>query len=223
MTIKETITALITTQKNNVGKRVRMAAAQNMKMTDAVRSIVGTRSQNYRDGVLSQLRNLAHSTVNDVIQYAANATNLAFLDKFQDYVDGYQWVSILDGKTSPICRNLAGKVFKEGQGPLPPAHPNCRSHITTVFKTGVKFLKGLTRKATSGSIDAGATYYSWLAKQSAAFQDSVLGKTRGKLFRNGGVSSSEFARLNMGRNYEQLTLKELRGLYPEMFENAGID
>jgi len=222
MTIKESLAALVATQKRHIAQRVKIAAAQNQKMSVAMRDIIGTRGAKYRDGLMGQFRNFGHELVGSMIQFAANRTNMGFLDKFQDYVAGYMWVSILDSKTSATCRSLDGQVFELGEGPVPPAHPNCRSHITAVFRTGVKFLKGLTRKATSGSIDAGVSYYTWLKRQSASFQDSVLGKTRGKLFRNGGVSAKEFGRLNVGRNYEQLTLEQLRGLYPEMFEEAGI-
>jgi len=222
MTVKESLAALIATQKAHIAKRIKMAASQNQKMSVTIKDVIGTRAQSYRDGLMGQLRNFGHEVVGSVIQFAANRTNMGFMDKFQDYVTGYMWVSILDGKTSGICRSLDGQVFDFGAGPMPPAHPNCRSHITAVFRSGVKFLEGLTRKATSGSIDAGVTYYSWLKKQPAAFQDSALGKTRGKLFRNGGVSAEEFARLNVGRNYEQLTLEQLRDLYPEMFEAAGL-
>lgn len=222
LTVEESLDALVETQKKYIEKKIKTAAAQNRSMTDTVKDIIGTKSQNYRDGLMSQLRNFGHEMVGSVIQFAANATNMAYLDKFQDYVTGYMWVSVLDNRTSATCRSLDGQVFKTGEGPVPPAHPNCRSHITAVFNSDVSFIKGTTRKAIDGAIDAGVSYYQWLKKQPVAFQDSVLGKTRGKLFRNGGVSADDFARLNVNRNYEQLTLDQLQRLYPEMFEEANI-
>ena len=41
----------------------------------------------------------------------------------------YVWISVLDDRTSVICRTLAYTVWEYGKGPLPPAHPNCRSRI----------------------------------------------------------------------------------------------
>jgi SPP1 gp7 family putative phage head morphogenesis protein len=43
-----------------------------------------------------------------------------------------EWVSILDNRTSDICRSRSGKRYEYGKGPLPPAHPNCRSMIVPV-------------------------------------------------------------------------------------------
>lgn len=41
----------------------------------------------------------------------------------------YVWISILDSRTSDICRSLSRRVFQVGKGPLPPAHANCRSTV----------------------------------------------------------------------------------------------
>lgn len=47
-------------------------------------------------------------------------------------IDQYEWVSILDSRTSEICRSRSGLRYRYGNGPLPPAHPNCRSMIVPV-------------------------------------------------------------------------------------------
>lgn len=49
-------------------------------------------------------------------------------------IDEYEWVSILDGRTSEICRSRSGQRYLYGKGPLPPAHPNCRSMIVPVVE-----------------------------------------------------------------------------------------
>lgn len=146
---------------------------------------------------------------------------------------GYRWVSILDSKTSQICRSLDGQVFKFGQGPIPPAHPNCRSSIIGELlgrwlkrgPTG-RFVKRDERAATGAkgreTVDGTVTYYEWLKSQPAAFQDDALGVTRGALFRKGGLSAEAFAKLNLGRNFEPLTLDEMRRLKPNAFRRAGL-
>jgi len=45
----------------------------------------------------------------------------------------YQWVSVIDNRTTEICLDLEGQIFTIGDGPLPPAHINCRSH--TIYVT----------------------------------------------------------------------------------------
>lgn len=47
-------------------------------------------------------------------------------------IDEYEWLSVLDNRTSDICRSRSGKRYLYGKGPLPPAHPNCRSMIVPV-------------------------------------------------------------------------------------------
>lgn len=146
---------------------------------------------------------------------------------------GYRWVSILDSKTSQICRTLDGQVFQFGKGPLPPAHPNCRSSIIAEMPgrwlrrgpTG-RFARRDERTATGASgtqtVDGGMTYYEWLKTQPAAFQDDALGVTRATLFRKGGMSAATFAKLNLGRNFQPLTLDEMRRLKPNAFRRAGL-
>ncbi|MBP1935095.1 minor capsid protein [Ammoniphilus resinae] len=45
-------------------------------------------------------------------------------------IERVQWMSTLDSKTSQICRERDGKIFKLGEQPVCPAHPNCRSTYT---------------------------------------------------------------------------------------------
>jgi len=60
-------------------------------------------------------------------------SNLGAAKHFQNEgAKKYRWVSTLSERTSDICRNLNGRIFEFGKGPLPPAHINCRSTITVV-------------------------------------------------------------------------------------------
>ena len=45
----------------------------------------------------------------------------------------YIWHSIIDGRTSNICRSRNNNVYEYGKGPLPPAHNWCRSIILSVY------------------------------------------------------------------------------------------
>ena len=69
-----------------------------------------------------------------------------------------------------------------------------------------------------GQIAANTKYDDWLRNQPTWFQDSALGVTRAKLFRDGGLSIGKFNDM-AGR---PLTLDELRQLDSEAFKRAGL-
>lgn len=105
---------------------------------------------------------------------------------------------------------------------------NCRSTTVAVLDERFDFLdEGALRPAVGekkrGQVSAGVKYYDWLKTQSAAFQNSVIGISRGKLLRNGGITSDEFARLSLDRNFKPLTLDEMKSKRPEVFEEANVD
>jgi hypothetical protein len=75
-----------------------------------------------------------------------------------------------------------------------------------------------TRASMDGQVPEETTYSEWLMRQSAARQDDVLGPTRGKLLRQGGLTIDKFVN-DKGRT---LTLKQLRQRAPKAFEAAGL-
>lgn len=69
-----------------------------------------------------------------------------------------------------------------------------------------------------GTVPAQTNYQDWLSRQSAKFQDEVLGPTRGKLFRGGGLTVDKF----VDKTGRRLTLDELREVNSAAFERAGV-
>ncbi len=108
-----------------------------------------------------------------------------------DLVEEYEWRSVLDSRTTPVCASRDGQRYEVGKGPLPPAHIGCRSTTTPVLKD----FPPPERK----------TYPDWLKGQPASVQDEVLGPTRGRLFREGKFKVRDF----VDRKGKTLTLKEL--------------
>jgi hypothetical protein len=41
--------------------------------------------------------------------------------------DKEEYVSVLDERTSGFCKDMNGRVFERGKGPMPPCHIRCRS------------------------------------------------------------------------------------------------
>ena len=72
--------------------------------------------------------------------------------------------------------------------------------------------------ANIGTVAPQVSYPQWLKRQSASFQDSVLGPTRGSLFRNGGLEIRNFT----DQSGRVLTLEQLQSQYPGAFARAGF-
>lgn len=69
-----------------------------------------------------------------------------------------------------------------------------------------------------GRVPASTNYQEFLSRQSPDFQDEVLGKTKGKLFRDGGLKLTQF----VDRAGNELTLDDLRATLPDAFDAAGV-
>jgi len=185
--------------------------------------IRGTRALQYSDGLLAVSRRHAEAVVRTAIQHVVNVARNEVYAANDDIVEGYQWVATLDSRTSPTCRSLDGQKFEIGKGPLPPAHIACRSATIPNLHPALAMLsEGATRASADGYVAGETTYYEWLKGQDAAFQDVAIGATRGKLLRDGGLGAEKFGQLNLGRNFQPLTLAQMRKLNPRAFKRAGV-
>ena len=142
--------------------------------------------------------------------------------------DGYEWVSVLDSRTSIVCASRDGQVYPFGDDPIispkPPAHFSCRSTITPKVKPEFedRVKKPAPRTATGAKgktkVRETTTYESWLRRQPKDFVDDVLGRTRGALFRRGKLPISKF----VDESGKTLTLDELRKVEPEVFNRVKL-
>jgi SPP1 gp7 family putative phage head morphogenesis protein len=209
-----------------VSNIVQKGWGQGKTLQQMVREVVGTKSANYADGVLDVSRRHASTVIHTSTQHVANAARMEVWERNGDIVEKYQWVSTLDRRTTQQCRSLDGRTFEPGKGPMPPIHPNCRSTTVAVLGPEWDFLdEGATRASSGpnpGYVSADLTYYDWLKTQPPEFQNVALGSTRAKLFRDGGLTPDAFAKLNLGRDFEALTLAEMRDIEPEAFKRAGL-
>jgi SPP1 gp7 family putative phage head morphogenesis protein len=205
---------------------IRTGYAQGKTTQQIVQAIRGTKAANYADGVLGGLtRREGAAIVRTAIQQVSNAAQQSVYESNSDIVEGYEWVSTLDSRTTSQCRSLDGRIFPLGKGPIPPLHIACRS--TTIPKLKGIDLRDGTSRASKGAdggkpVDAQLTYYDWLKTQPVWFQEDALGKDRAQLFRKGGLSADEFARLNLDKNFQPLTLDQMRKKNPAAFARAGL-
>lgn len=215
------LTDLSSREIKRVEQEIMKSVAQGRTISQTVTAIRGTKKAKYQDGVLGRNWTDARTVVRTATQHVSSSSRAALLEANNDVIQKYQWVSTLDSRTSQTCRSLDGQVFTIGKGPMPPIHPNCRSTTVPYFEPG-EWDKGATRSSATGPVDQSTTYYEWLKEQPAAFQDDAIGPTRGKLLRNGGLTSEEFSDLQLDKNFQPLTLSEMREKNPRAFEKANI-
>lgn len=202
---------------------IRMGIVEGRTVDQMVRDIRGTRALGYKDGILEINRRNAATTVRTAVAHTSSAARSVFYEENSDLIAGEQWIAVLDGRTSPICRGRDNKIFPVGVGPRPPAHPNCRSGMTPVLKSakalGLTGLPGSTRASMNGQVAADMSYSDWLRKQPVEFQNDVLGYKKAIMFRNGGLDLDRFTN-KAGREY---TLDELRRRESDAWTKAGLN
>lgn len=94
----------------------------------------------------------------------------------------YMWISVLDSRTTDICRSRSRRIYEYGRGPVPPAHYRCRSHIVPY--------RGQ---------DIPETYGEWLSQQPANFIRSVYTAPTARAVLAGTADRSITDRLNAER------------------------
>lgn len=187
---------------------VKSGFVQGLTTRQIVKNVVG------QGGLGDVSERHAATVVRTALNHVSTEARLLTFQKNIDVVERYEWVSTLDSRTSTICRSRDGQKYEFGKGPLPPAHPNCRSAISPVVSAEFDFLNAGAKRAARGAdggmqIDANTTYYDFLKQQPAWFQDAALGPVRGKIFRNAGMTPEEFRVASVDGFGRPLTLKEM--------------
>lgn len=125
-TLDELVKALTANNAFQVIKLVKQAYVNGSTKQELLDAIIGTKENGFSDGILNKQANQANTVQHTLMQQVT--TNLSLNLQAKVY-DCYQWVSVLDNRTSQICIGLNGQVFQYGRGPVPPAHYRCRSKI----------------------------------------------------------------------------------------------
>jgi SPP1 gp7 family putative phage head morphogenesis protein len=208
-----------------VQQALRLSVVEGEPVSRAIQRLRGTKAARFRDGVLAISRREAEAVSRTAINHVVTQARDNFYAANKDLVKGWQFVATLDTRTTPECQSLDGKVFPIGEGPMPPRHFNCRSSSVPVLKSWREIgvdrdeVPAGTRASMDGQVAATETYGEWLRKQPAAVQDEALGKAKGRLFRQGGLSVDRFVSPT-GRPY---SLDELRRREADAFDEAGVE
>ncbi len=221
-TVTDLFNELANNESNKYVNHIKLARYEGKTNQQIVQMIRGTRKNGYKDGLMEVTARQAKTIVRTTVQHAAMQGKAEFVSDNADVIKGEQWLSTLDGRTSSQCRTLDQQIFEIGKGPRPPLHHNCRSTVLIVLKDEYAGRGNINKRASKDGPVANESYYSWLKKQPKDFQDDVLGETRGRLLRSGGLSADKFAQLQLNKNFKPLTLDEMREREPMAFKKAGL-
>lgn len=129
--------------RDRFANEIRMGQYRGESVDEMVRRIRGTKANGYTDGIMQASKRQAEALVRTSVISVANEAKLATYQNNRDVIKGIQWEARLDDRTTDICRELHGKVWRlpeagdkdadyipDGHStPFPgaTAHWNCRS------------------------------------------------------------------------------------------------
>ena len=190
--------------------RGRLQFGRNQTMTAKAQRLAGGDGMKLAN---NQVLTIVRTSVNQVQNAVSQATYAAN----QDVTKKYEYVAILDAKTTTICGSLDGQRFNYNEGPLPPQHFNCRS--TTVPIIDDEDLRRRfpnTRPSATGRVSQDTNYATWL-KDNPAIQEKTLGSKKkffNYLIDTKRKSPREALRLIIKDDGTELSLKNLIEKYP---------
>lgn len=118
------LSSFASSASNTVLQAILRGYANRAAVQATLKEIVGSKSGNFRDGLLTRVNAQGAAVVDSSLQHVDAIVQSAVASLFYNK---YQWISVIDGATTEICRGRNRKIYEYGKGPLPPAHINCRS------------------------------------------------------------------------------------------------
>lgn len=214
---------------------IRMGYVEGQTSDQIIRRLRGTQAKGYADGIIDLDRRHAASVVQTALGHMAGFARDRFYEENTGLIKAVEWVSTIDNKTSSECRirdrkryhpvthKPIGHSIPWGSGPKR-LHWCCRSDSAPITKSwrelgiNIDEISPSTRASMDGQIPSDTDYGQWLAKQSAKRQDEILGPSRGRLMREGGLKMDRF----YNDKGKFLGLSELRQRDASAFERAGL-
>lgn len=190
MTPTEFVQRFVDSNSSQVELALKKAWSNKMTMKQALGLIFGTARLNNRDGLIYKAAFQNNAMIATLVQHASSIASAQVASR---YFDEYRWVSVLDGHTTVICRDRNGKIYRYGDGPLPPAHVGCRSKTEPYY--------GQTD-------DVDLSYYEWMTEQPDKVQNDILGNARATSLRNGELTESDLPKFD---EVTPLTLTQFMG------------
>lgn len=160
----------------------------------------------FTPGVIRQIAQENEALSNTIVQAILNDARVQTFQRLRSQLDGIQQLSVLDDRTTTVCRSYAFAKWTLDFVPIPPTvlpynggpprHFNCRSLIIEILKN-------------EATVDS-PTFADWLNRQTQAAQDRILGPGRAQMWRSGRITLAQL----VSGDGSPLTLAQLRALYP---------
>lgn len=135
--MNQSIRRFFEADRRRVIDTLRSGIAAGSTTQQIARSIVGSPGRRNLDGVRQVSRRGLATMVQTISTHAGGQGREAFAAANTDIISEERWVSTLDADTCPVCGALDGRIFPVGQGPQPPAHPNCLPGDALVSAKGI--------------------------------------------------------------------------------------
>lgn len=147
----------------DLARRVQESILQNL--------LGGGSQARMAEDIAREFRTSYHAAKRLMTTETCYVMNAAHVEGFEEYaVPEYRIIAVLDLRTSDICQEQDGKIYKRDEAvageTMPPFHPNCRSTVSPV--TDRKWLETMERRATdpvtgeTETLAPGTTYPQWL-------------------------------------------------------------
>ena len=175
-----------------VNNAIRSGVAIDETASEIVRRVTGTPTLVHKEGELTR----TGRAIETVIRTGITALPGAVLKDIPDAIPGsrfgehgWQQISVLDNRTTEICRAYAWRKWDATYEPVghklpfqggPPRHPNCRSRVVMVF--------------LSDPEPAHVTFQQFVERLSPGRQTEIFGSKQLRLWRSGVITDSELIR-----------------------------
>jgi len=163
--------------------------------------VQGTAANGYADGIMAKAKEDAARLLRTQTTNAVSEARVKVAD-INAEAALIEHSAVLDSRTSTLCLGRHGLRYTVPEHePVhhsvpyingPPYHPSCRSTMIVVVQGGGRVPQD--------------TVSSWLSRRDTAFQDTVLGPTRARMWRAGQLTPQQLIDAATGK---PLTLEEL--------------
>lgn len=171
----DTINLTIASNMMRVSNAVMHGWVNKLTVAEVLANVIGTAKDGNKSAELTKVRNTMRAVTATIMQHVGQQSIAGVNSAVWP---SYVWVSVIDGHTSDICRSRHMNVYKVGQGPLPPAHPHCRSHTVPEVESVVDWEV--------------PTLFEWLKSQPQSFLSGLFGGTLADKFADGSIRREDF-------------------------------
>jgi minor head protein-like len=100
---------------------------QGADLTQITNAVIGTAESLGINGATQSARNELERITRTAVMAVSNFARRDYIINNADVITGEKFVATLDSRTTVQCASLDGKIYKVGEGPIPPLHFCCRS------------------------------------------------------------------------------------------------